>query len=166
MTRLRHYDDLGSARFVTFSCYRRLPSLSLLGAKKIVLEEIDRARAKHGFKLLGYVLMPEHVHLVLFPPDEVKFGLVIREIKSRSAKRYFAATQIGKPGTVRVFWERRCYDHNCRTPESVREKINYCQMNPVKKGLVTEPSEWKWSSYKWYHGVEDVPLKMDEVVVT
>jgi putative transposase len=165
MTRLKHWDDLGTARFVTFSCYYRLPSLNHPGAKEIIIEELDRARAKHGFRLLGYVLMPDHVHLVLFPPEGMKLGLVIREIKSRSARRYFAAVRIGPPGATRVFWQRRCYDHNCRMPETVREKIQYCHNNPVKRGLVSEPSEWDWSSYNWYQGRKDVPLMMDAIVL-
>jgi len=140
MTKLKHYDNLGTARFVTFSCYYRLPSLNNPGAKEIVIEELDRARTKHGFRLLGYVLMPDHAHLVLFPPEGMELGLVIREIKSRSARRYFATAQIGASGR-RVFWQRRCYDHNCRTPETVREKIEYCHNNPVKRGLVSHPSE-------------------------
>ena len=52
MTKLKHYDHLGTARFVTFSCYYRLPSLSHPGAKEILIEELDRAKAKHGFRLL------------------------------------------------------------------------------------------------------------------
>jgi putative transposase len=83
MTKIKHYDDLGTARFVMFSCYYRLPSLNHRGAKEIVIEELDRARAEHGFGLWGYVLMPEHVHLVLFPPEGMKLGLVVGEIKSR-----------------------------------------------------------------------------------
>ena len=93
MTKLKHYDDLGTARFATFSCYYCAPSLNHPGAKEIVIEELDRARAKHGFRVLGYVFMPDHVHLVLFPPDQMKLGQVIGEIKSRSARRYFATDQ-------------------------------------------------------------------------
>ena len=163
MTKLKHYDDLGTVRFVTFSCYRRLPSLNHPGAKEIFIEELGRARAKHGFRILGYVLMPEHVHLVMFPLDGMKLGLVIGEVKSRSARRYFATAHIGSPGTRQVFWQRRCYDHNCRTPQTVGEKIEYCHNNPVKRGLVSEPSEWKYSSYNWYQGRRDVPLMMDAI---
>ena len=139
MTRLRHRDDLGTARFITFSCYGRLPSLNEQGAMSILIEELDRARQRHGFRILGYVLMPEHVHLVLFPPEETRLGSVIGEIKSRSARAYFATRSIGTPESTRVFWQPRCYDHNCRTPEATHEKIQYCHNNPVKLGLVTDP---------------------------
>ena len=90
MTRLRHCDNLGTARFITFSTYQRLPTLIDRRRILIVLNYLDAARTKHGFKLLGYVVMPEHIHLVLHPPDGMKLGLVIREIKSRSARDIFS----------------------------------------------------------------------------
>lgn len=163
MTRLRHFDHLGTGRFVTFSCYRRLPFLSETRPKEIFLRQLDLARTKHCFKILGYVVMPDHVHLVLYPLEGMKMGLVIREIKSHSARQYFAEHPVGEPDAKRVFWQLRCYDHNCRTSETVREKINYCHNNPVKLGLVSDPGEWIWSSYNWYHGVSDVPLGVDEI---
>jgi putative transposase len=162
MVKLRHYDNLGTARFVTFSCYRRLPALNDCLAKKKLIECIDEVRQRHSFRLLGYVVMPEHVHLVLHPSDGMRLGLVVREIKSLSARRYFAKRSAGPPTGKRVFWQLRCYDHNCRTQESTLEKINYCHNNPVKRGLVGSPGEWYWSSYNWYKGMPDVPLKMDE----
>lgn len=163
MPRLRHYDNEGTARFVTFGCYRKLPLLSNDIARQIVLEELERARLKHEFKILGYVLMPEHLHLVLLPPDGLPLGLVIREIKSRSAKRVFALECEAKAGMQRVFWQKRCYDHNCRTRESTIEKINYCHNNPVRRGLVSEPAGWRWSSYRCYCGLDDVPLQVDRI---
>ena len=161
MPTLHHYDNLGTARFVTFSCYRRLPALNDDLAKKILINCLDEVGKKHNLKLLGYVLMPEHVHLVLHPPDGTQLGLVVREIKSLSARKYFAKRPAGPPGAKRVFWMPRCYDHNCRTQETTIEKINYCHNNPVKRGLVESPGDWNWSSHNWYKGATDVPLIMD-----
>lgn len=164
MPRLKHYDDLGTARFVTFCCYRMEANLSDSLSRDLLIENIRQARLKHGFKLMAYVIMPEHVHLVLWPPDGMKLGLVIREIKSKMARKYFALTMPEITGT-RVFWQKRCYDHNCRTPESVREKIKYCHNNPVRRGLAQEPGNYEWSSYNWYQGKRDVPLTIDEVEI-
>jgi len=105
--------------------------------------------------------MPEHVHLVLLPPDGVKLGLVIREIKSKMAREYFAALASDAHGQ-HIFWQKRCYDHNCRTVDTVREKIVYCHNNPVRRGLVDHSGEYTWSSYTWYQGEQNVPLAMDE----
>ena len=163
MTKLRHFDHEGTARFVTFGCFRALPLLRDDFAKQIFIEELDRLRAKHNFRLFGYVVMPEHVHLVLHPPDGMPMGLVVRELKSCSAKGYFSHQGPVKAGERRVFWQRRCYDHNCRTPETTVEKIKYCHNNPVRRGLVSEPGEWRWSSYGCYHGADDVPLRIDRI---
>jgi putative transposase len=163
MTKLRHYDNEGTACFVTFGCYRSLPFLKDDSARQIFLEELDRVRTKHAFRILGHVVMLEHVHLVLHPPEGMSLGLVVREMKSCSAKRYFAIEGPITPGESRVFWQRRCYDHNCRTPETTVEKLRYCHNNPVRRGLVLEPGEWRWSSYNCYCGLDDVPLKIDQI---
>jgi len=160
MPKLKHYDDLGTARFVTFCCYRLQDYLSESVAINLLIRHLHEARIKHRFKLFGYVIMPEHVHLVMLPPDGTRLGLVIREIKSKMAREYFSAEMSEISGT-RVFWQKRCYDHNCRSEKSVLEKINYCHNNPAMRGLVTEPGDYKWSSYNWYCGEEDVPLRMD-----
>jgi len=162
MPKLRHLDNEGTTRFITFNCYCNLPGLATDLAKYLFLEELASARHKHGFSLLAYVILPEHVHLVLLPPDGMKLGLVVGEMKSRTARRYFAHERRKRIGEKRVFWQKRCYDHNCRTPETTIEKIRYCHNNPVRQGLVAEPGEWVWSSYNCYHGIENVPLVIDK----
>jgi putative transposase len=174
MTRLRHYDHLGTARFVTFSCYHRFRLLTSTPIIQAFLDELAAVRDRYRLKLYGYVIMPEHVHLVLWPPDSVRLGVVIGQLKSLSARRMLPLLRIqrGVPldrlevrrdGEGRLaFWQARCYDHNCRTSDIVREKIEYCHKNPVVRGLVNSPEEWRWSSYNWYTGCQDVPLSMDE----
>ena len=172
MTKLRHYDNEGTARFVTFSTYRRTNCLLESGVPELLIDHLQSVRTRHEIKFFGYVIMPEHVHLVLLPPGGTKLGLVIREIKSKMAREYFAkmgapqlvlnesgapqlavgnsrpcklfsgcpqlpedpsARVVGNSETAQhVFWQKRCYDHNCRSAATVREKIDYCHMNPVK----------------------------------
>jgi putative transposase len=172
MPRLRHYDHLNTARFVTFSCYRRHKLLVNEPVVRVFLEMLQGIRQQYRIEVLGYVVMPEHVHLVLHPPDGLRLGPIIGELKAKSASRILSGKLVQLPGDCtqmkdgrcrRFFWQPRCYDHNCRTPETVIEKINYCHNNPVKRGLVGQPAEWDWSSYNWYTGKRDVPLAMDEV---
>ena len=172
MPRLRHYDHLNTARFVTFSCYRRHKLLTSPGVIMVFLHTLQSIRARYAIRIFGYVVMLEHIHLVLHPPDSLKLGPVIGELKSQSASRIIAEGLVTLPCNCTIvkdgrrrqaFWQPRCYDHNCRTPETVVEKINYCHNNPVARGLVTEPGEWQWSSYNWYAGVSDAPLAMDEL---
>ena len=173
MPKLRHLDNLGTARFVTFSCHNQLPLLEPDWAKEIFLRQLKSSRAKHGLKILAYVIMPEHVHLVIDPVKEMELGRVIGEIKSRSAREIVAKLRnddsailenlrTQKDGKDRIaFWKPRCYDHNCRSNDTVIEKITYCHNNPVKRGLVMSPDEWLWSSYESYTGDSHSGLKVD-----
>jgi putative transposase len=172
LPKLRHYDHLNTARFVTFSCYRRHQLLTKPSVIRIFLQTLQAIRQEYDIRLFGYVIMPEHVHLVLHPPDSVKLGPVIGKLKSKSAAAIITASPLALPadclversGRVRrAFWQPRCYDHNCRTPETVTEKTNYCHLNPVKRRLVQEPGQWRWSSYNWYVGRTDVPIEIDPV---
>lgn len=172
MPRLRHFDNLNTGRFVTFSCYKRYQLLTYQPAISIFLMVLDELRSKSNVRLLGYVVMPEHVHLVLHPPDGLKIGQWVGELKSRSARRIFAA---GHPDERRLsvgegdrrrnqFWQPRCYDHNCRSDSTIKEKIRYCHKNPVTRGLVLSPGDWRWSSFGFYNGDSNVPLGMDEFI--
>ncbi|MCH7879630.1 MAG: transposase [candidate division Zixibacteria bacterium] len=175
MPKLRHYDHLGTARFVTVSCRHRRQLLTDPERIRILLEELDNSRRKHGLLIYGYVVMPEHFHLVCLPPDDLKLGAVIGEIKSKTARRIFKmiresgshipqALNIVKDGLLRpAFWQPRCYDHNCRTTDTTLEKINYCHNNPVKRGLASTPEDWPWSSAAWYAGDRDVPFVIDTI---
>ena len=172
MPKLRHFDHLNTARFVTFSCYHRLQLLNAPPVITAFLDTLQLIRETHRIGLLGYVVMPEHVHLVLHPPDSLKLGPLVGALKSKSGGRIVAQSlvmfpeecRIRKNGvTRRVFWQARCYDHNCRSRETVVEKINYCHNNPVVRGLVREPGEWRWSSFNWYAGRDDVPITMDRL---
>ena len=80
MPKLKHLDNERTPRFITFSCYRRQPNLNPISAKELLIEQIAAARENHRFKLLGYVIMPEHVHLVIFPNPGTKVGYLIGEI--------------------------------------------------------------------------------------
>lgn len=174
MSRLIHFDHQGTVRFITFSCVHRWKLLIDPAIISIIFEEIDSARNKHNFAIYGYVIMPNHVHLVMYPRSPIDIARVIGEIKSRSARRIFDYWRNRENPLVdrlksddrgrnrHVLWLPKCYDHNCRTIETVTEKVHYCHNNPVKAGLATSPREWKWSSFHWYHGDKSGLLAMDD----
>lgn len=136
-----------------------------------MIQQIARLREEASVKLLGYVLMPEHVHLVIWPPLDTRLGVLIGQMKARSAQGILRSWKgeiprilsRGQAAQQHQVFQRRCYDHNCRTVDTVKEKIEYCHKNPVTRGLVKSPEEWRWSSYNWCAGRRDVPLAMDEV---
>lgn len=142
----------------------------------MVLQELDVVRYKYCFEVYGYVIMPEHVHFVIFPEEAVPLGRAIGEIKSKSAIQLIAKMkESGSPhlqslrvkrtnGAEYAFWLPRCYDHNCRDQTSVLEKINYCHWNPVKRKLATKPEDWRWSSFGWYSGEAKCPIILDTIL--
>jgi len=123
--------------------------------------------------LLSYVIMPEHIHLVVVPAKELEFGPVIGELKRISAKRIHELLRVKNSDLIKrlivtrngrqrfALWQRRCFDHNCRSDESVWEKIEYCHNNPGTRDLVSRPDDWQWSSCRWYQGRQGAVLRMD-----
>ena len=140
-----------------------------------VIEELARIRGVYLIKILAYVIMPSHVHFVLHPENDCDMGRIIGALKARSTGKILDLLRLEDspllPGLKTIkdgksrhsFWQPRCYDHNCRSLDAVREKINYCHMNPVRAGLVADPSDWLWSSYRWYCGMDVIVLAIDGV---
>jgi len=173
---VRHFDHDGRARFITFSTHNGIPILTNDRFRQAVTDAVDSVRRSHQYRVIAYVVMPEHVHLLIVPPIDMSVGPVVGEIKRASAKEIHRILE-GSPSTLtsqltvtrngqekRVLWKRRCYDHNCRSDESLWEKVRYCHNNSVRRGLVTRPEDWRWSSYRWYQGERDVPLSIDITV--
>jgi type I restriction enzyme R subunit/putative DNA methylase len=92
------------------------------------------------FALHEYVVMPNHVHLLLTPYDEV--AKITRAIKGTSARE--ANLQLGRVG--QVFWQDESYDHYCRNADEFGNISEYIAMNPVRAGLAATPEKWPWSS--------------------
>jgi putative transposase len=148
---LKHYDHDGRARFVTFSTHQRISVLTDRTTNNMVVNAIQHVCQTYHLKSLAYVIMPEHVHLVVVPPLAAKLGPIVGEMKFSSAMRIhelLIARQssllerllaVRNGVTKFCLWQRRCYDYNCRTESSVWEKVNYCHNNPVKRGLVITP---------------------------
>jgi len=102
-------------------------------------------RRNYEFVVAGYVVMPEHVHLLINEPQQSSLDRAIKGIKLSVALR-----SQGKP-----FWQARYYEFNVWTEEKRVEKLRYMHRNPVKRGLVEKPEDWAWSSFRHYvTGVE------------
>jgi putative transposase len=126
--------------FITFSCYHRLPYLGGAEAKALFESALERIRRRHSFVVAGYVVMPEHVHLLVSEPERSGLSLAIKSIKLSVALRR----------RERPFWQARYYDFNVFTEEKRIEKLRYMHRNPVVRGLVEKPEDWAWSSYRHY----------------
>ncbi len=174
MPRLKHLDSLGTPRFITFTTFGRQKLLCDSDVVAVVLRSIELARKRSGFSVLGYVIMPDHVHLVIHPREGSQVGYLVGSIKQKSGfeiisrwKRHHpealsSLVRFSAGRTTQAFWQPRCYDHNCRTLEVAIGKIRYCHSNPVRAGLVSEAKEWPWSSHRWYAGDRSGIVAIDD----
>src|SRR5262245_41763346 len=83
---IKHYDLPGDARYLTFSCYHHLPLLSKERTCRWVVQAIAGARIQHKFDLWAWVIMPEHVHLLIYPREKVEMEDVLPSIKNPVAR--------------------------------------------------------------------------------
>jgi putative transposase len=134
------YHQTGESHFLTFSCYRRRPYLSTVAAMELFENALERVRLRYLFVVSGYVVMPEHVHLLVNEPQRALLSKAIQALKLSVSMR----------SRERPFWQAHYYDFNVSTHEKFVEKLRYMHRNPVKRGLVARPEDWKWSSYGHY----------------
>lgn len=141
-SKLKRYQDNGSYHFITFSCYHRLPCLDDDRIRAAFLDRLEWLRKQHEFYVFGYVLMPEHVHLLVSEPKRYKLATTLNVLKSEVSKQF--------KGDRKQLWQTRYYDFNVLTQAKYVEKLRYIHRNPVERGLVTEPQAWPWSSFGHY----------------
>jgi putative transposase len=115
--RLVRYRKCGVFHFLTFSCYRRLPLLGNHAASRIVESELEAVRRLYGFVVAGYVLMPEHVHLLVGEPRTSSLQVVLQVLKQQTSKK------LRKHGQTR-FWQRRYYGFNVWSDEKRVERVS------------------------------------------
>ncbi len=163
--RLRRCEIDGHARFLTFSCYQRLPLLSNPDIRDPFAEQLFLARTRLDFKLIAWVVMPEHVHLLILP-DQANASVpsVLSAIKRPFAAMVLARwRELEAPVLDRIrdrsgaerFWQAGGgYDRNIFSEGELREKIRYIHENPVRRGLVGREEDWVWSSARATRGLE------------
>lgn len=164
--RPRAYNDPGHAHELTFSCFHRFAFLSKDRTCQWLADAIREVKGELHYSLWAYVFMPDHVHLVVFPQepqyDDADFLKRIKEPVSRQAIAFLKAESPEWLPRIRVergkhvehhFWQPgRGHDRNIIMTRTLREMIDYIHLNPVRKGLVAEAREWRWSSAGWFEG--------------
>jgi putative transposase len=145
----------------------------------MVVDCIEQARKHYTFCVYAFVIMPDHVHLLMSEPERGLVANAIQSFKIASAKRALggprlAATQnfnnhaLGGPhlaatrdsnlansaaakcGIATPLWQKRYFDRNVRDNREFDRKLRYTHWNPVMADLVEKPEDWKWSSYRHY----------------
>jgi len=139
---LVRYQRSRQTHFVTFCCYHRRPNLDSAAAKRSFERALERVRRSFGLRVYGYVVMSEHVHLLLSEPDHGALADALKSLKQGVARRHI--------GDAEHFWQKRYYDHNVRNESKFVGKLRYIHRNPVRRGLCARPEDWEWSSFRHY----------------
>jgi len=144
---LKRFQQSGQSHFVTFTCYHRRQGFDSPEVCDLFVEVLESMRRRFAICIYGYVVMPEHVHLLVSEPHRGLLANAIHYLKLSFAKRVR-----GQHGNLPAgaFWQKRYYDRNIRNEPEFIEKLRYLHRNPVKRGLVQEPGEWRWSSFRHY----------------
>jgi len=140
---LQHFQQARCLHFITFSCHRRDPLLAEAQARDVFEETLECVRQWYGFYVSGYVIMPEHVHLLISEPERSPLSLALQMLKQNTSRQLRSAE--GSP-----FWLPRYYDFNVWGQGKRIEKLRYMHRNPVDRGLVNRQEDWPWSSFRHY----------------
>jgi len=169
---IRHY-GCGHPHFITFPCYRRLPLLRSVRARNTFVQILGQVRDRYGFSLVGYVVMPEHIHLLISEPVKGTPSTVIQVLKQRVSRRLRPKKRVlagqlhlafacGGDSLPR-FWQPRFYDFNVWSLKKRVEKLHYMHMNPLKRRLVDHPRDWPWSSFSFYSNPKQGLIRVDPI---
>jgi putative transposase len=174
----RTFNDAGHAHFLTYSCYQRLPLLSKDTSRQWVLDAFENVRQQFELDFWAYVIMPEHVHLLIHPrSDQYKIEHILAALKRPvSARAKAFLEERGENEWLRKltvtrgtresfrFWQAGGgYDHNMWNERPIREAINYIHANPVRRGLANDPLEWEWSSVQFWEGDGAAKFSLDPI---
>lgn len=171
--RMRRVDAVGTARFLTFSCFHRLPLFNNDRIKDRFVEHLTTCVDRHDLQTLAWVVMPEHVHLIVYSPDARPLTAFLTTLKRSIAVevinrwRSLGASVLSRitdgKGAARFWQPGGGYDRNVVGDELV-EKIRYVHANPIQRGLSAGSTDWKWSSARRYANDPDAagpPIAFD-----
>ncbi|HEX6504901.1 MAG TPA: transposase [Terriglobales bacterium] len=163
MTRnLKRYYGAGDLHFITCSCYQRRPYLNSAEARDLFLFQLERMRKKYRFIVIGYAVMPDHFHLLMSEPQKGTPSTVMQAIKLGFTRRVLEHGTGGIDPNTHHVWQARFYDFNVWNDHKCTEKLDYMHRNPVTRGLVSAPDQWRWSSFRFYMYGEPGLVKIND----
>ena len=153
----------GALHYVTGNCINRLPVFTEPECCRAFVKEFETINKSWPAKLITYVLMPDHFHLISNPRD----GCIIefcRDLKSNAAKAIVQATQrfefpITDDG--HQVWQESFKAFPLWSGWMINQKINYIHANPVRARLVKSAKDYKWSSFRAFYSESNEPMAVD-----
>lgn len=163
-------DDQLYVHFITFSVFHRRKLLNHDHAKRILLGRLNEILDQYRTTCVGFVIMPDHVHALIWFPKTGQLSSFMHSWKRRSSidlrewYREVSPNYAAEFGEGDQFWQPKYYAFEIYDRKKLEEKLQYMHENPVRSGLVLKPTDWKWSSarfYAWQQSV-GVPIRWVE----
>jgi len=157
----------GNAYFITTSVSKFVKIFRQRKYIDIILKNINFYRRKYDFKLIGYIIMPDHIHLLIYPDQNriKEFSNILEDFKKFTSRklrtemekdkktawlRFFRLDETKRRNWKYHIWQQGYDDLGVYNPKVVRTKLNYIHNNPVRKGLVEKPEDYLYSSARNY----------------
>ncbi len=151
---LKRFHESHQLHFLTVSCYKRRSNFRTIQSRETFISALERVRHNYDLCVYGYVVMPEHVHLLVSEPERGTLAQAMQSLKQGVARRLALRNQD-------PFWQARYYDFNTWSEHKFVEKLRYIHRNPVTRGLVAHPEDWPWSSFRHYLTGEDGAVEIE-----
>ena len=161
-------NEQNTFHYVTLVTFNRVPVFRSDRACEIFIRTLSAVRQKYPYKLVGYVIMPDHVHAIVNRSvDTISDWL--RRVRGNSAPQILAwlreekhlmslkkleLTVPQKRHHTHAVWQKDPSVIDLWSPKFVRQKLNYLHLNPVRAGLCEHPADWTWSSYRAYFATQ------------
>ena len=170
----KRYNIPNQVHELTFSCHKQQPFLKNKLICMFIIEAIIKAKEKHNFHIWAYVIMPEHIHLLIYPLEEdYSISEILRSIKQPVSQRVIGYFKKNCPDKLKLFGSGRedepyhfwmpggGYDRNVTSKKVLAYTVDYIHNNPVRRGLVGNPEDWEWSSAREWKIPGTGPITID-----
>ena len=170
------YRQTGHIYYITTNVYNFHPIFTCASFVIPLLDSLNYYRFQYDVALIGYVIMRDHLHLLLFPENVDVLSAMIRDFKEFTAKRLIRQATVEKrqewldafahAGAVtgrsqNKVWQDSFWEMNLFSDRFIRQKLNYIHRNPVRAKLVDEPGTYPYSSYRNYAFDDESLIEID-----
>ena len=159
----RRYHIPGSAVFITQVVENRKPVFLNPRYLDLLHDILYNVKELHPFDMLGYVLLPDHFHMIIQPTGTSNFSDIMHSLKPNFTRECKKLTELSSSQSTK-FWQKRFWDHVIRDDRDLENHLHYIHFNPVKHGYTNDPRGWEHSSYlEWEkQGLYPPPFQWNE----
>jgi len=152
MGRLTHRTSLGATYFVTTKAWQSVSVFQVTDVAEILVGKLLDYQKKRNYLLHEFVLMPDHLHLLITPSESTTLEKAMQLIKGGSSHEIHSVR-----GNKAQIWQSGFHESRVRDWNDYKNKLDYIHFNPVVAKLVNRPQEWRYSSASGQYQLDPIP---------